>query len=254
MWILAICLFFQINLDAQKNDTLYFYSNHDYKIEAKDTAECFTKQFKTGDRWVRYKYRIKDIGMYMCDIDENSDSTFTKLNGMHIGYQLGVLYDSGYYKNGVRDGIWHFYYPGTRQPGMIAHFKEDKPMSFQCFSEDGSPKKENCYYEREADYPDGLSAWLDYIGRNVGRVLSRNQKALRKIGEGQYQAHIQFVVDSQGKIIDVGVRKSSGYETLDQYALEIITKSKNWIPAVQYGRLVKAYRIQPVSFQIVDYR
>ncbi|MCH5715853.1 energy transducer TonB [Niabella hibiscisoli] len=74
------------------------------------------------------------------------------------------------------------------------------------------------------------------------------------MGEGQYRADIQFVIDSRGKVTDVAIRKSSGNEILDQYALEIITKSKNWVPAVQYGRFVKAYRIQPVSFEIADFR
>ena len=39
---------------------------------------------------------------------------------------------------------------------------------------------------------------------------------------------------------------------LREEAVRVIKKSGKWVPALQNGRYVKAYRLQPVVFKVVD--
>ena len=60
---------------------------------------------------------------------------------------------------------------------------------------------------------------------------------------------VQFVVDVDGTVSDV--KAISGPETggLREEAVRVIKKSGKWVPALQNGRSVKAYRRQPVTFR-----
>lgn len=39
---------------------------------------------------------------------------------------------------------------------------------------------------------------------------------------------------------------------MEDEAIRVLKKSKKWLPAVQNGRKVKAYRKQPITFVIED--
>jgi protein TonB len=60
---------------------------------------------------------------------------------------------------------------------------------------------------------------------------------------------VQFVVDKEGNISDVKALTNHGYG-MEQEAVRAIQKGPKWTPAVQNGRQVKAYRRQPITFQV----
>lgn len=247
LWM--ICCLISVNAISQNSDTVFFYSDHDYKEEHKDSAKYFTKQFRKGDVWVRYKFVRKDKLPVICDIDENKDSSFKKLNGLHMGYILGQLTDSGCYSDGLMEGTWHFYQYSPYKV-MVAKLVNDDAVQYECYDAQGNKINNDCYFQKEAEYPGGLSQWGNYLSKNINRVLNENSKALKKFSRGSYQTHIQFTVNADGSIVDTKVRKTSEHQLLDDYAIDIISNSKQWLPAVQYGRRVKAYRIQPITFKI----
>lgn len=99
--------------------------------------------------------------------------------------------------------------------------------------------------EIEASFPGGDSKWRQYLERNAnGQVASDNGAP-----EGTYTVVIQFVVDKEGNISDVKALTSHGYGMEDE-AMRVIKKGPKWTPAVQNGRQVKAYRKQPITFQV----
>ena len=89
--LIALAVLFPFLSIAQKGDTITFYSNHDYKIESKDTAKYITKQFKYFNRWFRYKYWLVEENMIISDVDDNADSAFAELNGIHLATTTGIL-------------------------------------------------------------------------------------------------------------------------------------------------------------------
>lgn len=101
--------------------------------------------------------------------------------------------------------------------------------------------------EIEAAFPGGDRAWRSYLERNVNANVPVDSSA----PEGTYTVIVQFVVDKQGVISDVKALTKHGYG-MEQEVIRIIRKGPNWVPAMQDGRPVKAYRRQPVTFYVAS--
>jgi protein TonB len=68
---------------------------------------------------------------------------------------------------------------------------------------------------------------------------------------GRYTVLIQFVVDLQGNVSDIKPLTSHGYG-MEQEAVRVLKRAKSWVPAVQNGIHVKAYRKQPITFEVLS--
>ena len=100
--------------------------------------------------------------------------------------------------------------------------------------------------EIEAAFPGGDSKWRRYLETNCnGQVATDNGAP-----EGTYTTIIQFVVDKEGNISDVRPMTNHGYG-MEEEAIRVIKKGPKWTPAIQNGRSVKAYRKQPITFQVL---
>jgi protein TonB len=99
--------------------------------------------------------------------------------------------------------------------------------------------------EIEAAFPGGDAKWRRYLETNCnGQVASDNGAP-----EGTYTTVVQFVVDREGNISDVRALTNHGYG-MEEEAMRVIKKGPKWTPAIQNGRQVKAYRKQPITFQV----
>jgi protein TonB len=58
---------------------------------------------------------------------------------------------------------------------------------------------------------------------------------------------VRFVVNKNGECVNAHLDKSVEF-VLDEEAIRVIEKSPLWHPANQDGRLVNAYRRQPITF------
>ncbi len=98
--------------------------------------------------------------------------------------------------------------------------------------------------EVDAKYPGN---WRSFLERNLdGQVAVDNGAS-----PGTYTVIIQFIVDVAGNVSDVKALTSVGFG-MEQEAMRVIKKSGKWNPAIQNGREVKAYRKQPITFQVTD--
>lgn len=101
--------------------------------------------------------------------------------------------------------------------------------------------------EIEASFPGGDEAWRTYLEDN----LNANIPVENGAPIGIYTVMVQFIVDKEGNISDVKALTSLGYG-MEQEVIRVIRKGPRWSPAYQSGRIVKAYRKQPVTFQVED--
>ncbi|MGC4103363.1 N-acetylmuramoyl-L-alanine amidase [Ferruginibacter sp.] len=99
--------------------------------------------------------------------------------------------------------------------------------------------------EIEPEYPGGSAAWKDFMVKNLNPAVPVDEgwKA------GTYTVIVQFVVHTDGAVSDVTTTNYKGSKTA-QHCIDLIKKSANWIPAMQNGRKVNAYRKQPITFVI----
>jgi periplasmic protein TonB len=114
-----------------------------------------------------------------------------------------------------------------------------------------APKKQDpneifLIVEIDASFPGGMPAWARFLNKNL-----RYPDEAMNIGINGTVV-VQFVVDLEGNVSDV--KAISGPDTggLREEAERVIKKSGKWVPAIQNGRHVKAYRRQPVTFKSVQ--
>ena len=101
--------------------------------------------------------------------------------------------------------------------------------------------------EIEAEYPGGQGAWQNYLRKNLnGQVATDNSAP-----PGTYRVVVKFIVAKDGTISDVTPETSMGYG-MEQEAIRVIKKGPKWTPAQQNGNIVKAYRSQPIVFQVSE--
>ncbi|MGN7787949.1 energy transducer TonB [Niabella sp. 22666] len=96
--------------------------------------------------------------------------------------------------------------------------------------------------EIDAAYPGN---WRNFLERNLSGQVAVDNGA----GPGTYTTIIQFIVDTDGTISNMKALSKHGYG-MEEEAMRVINTSGKWKPAVQNGREVKAYRKQPITFQV----
>ena len=98
--------------------------------------------------------------------------------------------------------------------------------------------------EVDAKYPGN---WGNYLLRNLDPQVPIDNGA----SPGNYTVVIQFVVDVAGNVSDVKALTKHGFG-MEQEAIRVIKRSGKWVPAIQNGREVKAFRKQPITFQVTE--
>ena len=92
----------------------------------------------------------------------------------------------------------------------------------------------------EATFPGGLLAWQRYIQRAITAELD-------EFTDSDYGTCIvNFIVDKNGKVSNVQATTMKGTK-LAEIAVKTIKNGPNWVPAIQNGNYVNAYRTQPVT-------
>jgi protein TonB len=89
--------------------------------------------------------------------------------------------------------------------------------------------------------------WRAFLEKN----LNANVPVDNGAAPGTYQVVIQFVVDKEGNMSDIKALTNHGFG-MEQEAMRVIKKSTKWEPAIQNGYPVKAYRRQPITFQVLE--
>jgi Gram-negative bacterial TonB protein C-terminal len=101
--------------------------------------------------------------------------------------------------------------------------------------------------EIEASFPGGSKGWRKFLTTTLNPSVPVDNGA----PAGQYTSVVQFIVDKDGTISNIKPLTNNGYG-METEVVRVITKGPKWEPAIQNGRAVRAYRKQPVTFQVED--
>jgi protein TonB len=100
--------------------------------------------------------------------------------------------------------------------------------------------------EVEASYPGGQQAWVNFLTKTLNSDVPADNSA----PAGIFTVVARFIVSKAGTISEVISETYVGYG-MDEEVIRTIKLSGNWIPAMQNGRRVNAYRRQPVTFAVM---
>lgn len=101
--------------------------------------------------------------------------------------------------------------------------------------------------EIEAAFPGGEAAWIKYIQS----ILEQNIDKLVRNKASAGTCEVQFIVDKDGSTSNVEaltLKKS----LLAKLLVDAIKNGPKWTPAYQYGKVVKAWRRQKVTFRLPE--
>jgi protein TonB len=90
-----------------------------------------------------------------------------------------------------------------------------------------------------------LGNWEKFLLRNLNANIPVDNGA----PTGVYRVVVQFVVDVDGNVSDIKALTNHGYG-MEQEAIRVLKKATKWEPAFQNNTHVKAYRTQPITFQV----
>ena len=99
--------------------------------------------------------------------------------------------------------------------------------------------------EQEAYFPGGAEKWKKYLQKN----LKINVPIKNKAPNGIYPVVVKFIVSKDGTITNIIPESNYGFG-MEEEVIRILKKGPNWIPAQQNGKIVNAYRRQPITFVI----
>ena len=144
---------------------------------------------------------------------------------------LDIYSTVSYTKEGIKSGEVFF----RGQKGIINTYTDNGVVTDSVFTRE----------EIEAAFPGGEQGWRAFLERNLNPEVPVNRKAPPRT----YHVVIKFIVEKDGSITDITAETYHGYG-MEEEVIRVLKKGPKWIPAVQYGRKVKAYRKQPVTFVV----
>jgi len=101
--------------------------------------------------------------------------------------------------------------------------------------------------EIEPSFPGGVNGWREFLQKNLRTTVPVDSGA----SAGTYTVVAQFIVHRDGSISDLKTLTNHGHG-MESEVLRVMKKSPNWIPAIQNGCTVTAYRKQPITFVIAE--
>lgn len=231
-----------------------------YRDGSLKTIGTFINGKKSGT-WMRFHSNgmISDSSVFINGIQRGA-----RLGWNKDGYQI----DSSYFDDNG-NGILISWYAGGRvsmigykvqdslKQGKWQYFNRDGKVRFEqvfhagkliqsaCYDESGNLLEEGACEDKEADFKGGSTGWIKYLQKN----LQPNVPVRMGAAPGSYKVLVLFVINTDGTVSDIEVQTRFGYG-MEEEALRIIKKSPKWVPAQQYGRPVRAYRLQPITFVV----
>ena len=94
-----------------------------------------------------------------------------------------------------------------------------------------------------AEYPGGMNAMVDYVANSV--VYPEKAKA----DNVQGKVYVQFVVDTDGSIVEAAVLHGVGGECDDE-ALRVVKSMPKWQPATFKGKPVRSKYVMPIYYTL----
>ena len=160
-------------------------------------------------------------------------------------YENGPVYFAGRIMNDTtRINRWVYYHRNGKQMAT-QDYVNGKVAHCSCYDEIGRQFDSLLCVEKEAHFAGNDQSWRKFLEKNLDPEVPVRNRA----PEGTYTVIVQFVVDKDGQITDFKPLTKFGFG-MEEEVVRILKKSPPWISAIQFGRNVKAYRKQPVTFVV----
>jgi len=209
-------------------------SYHDNKVKADSTVYLHDRAIGKSLSW----YPNRNL----------SDSAYTNADGSGVTkswFDNRSVSSTGQYAAGhKKQGLWKYYHLNGKISSLET-FIDSELIDLKYFDENGNRIAHIKEYDRYPEFPGGESEWLKFLDKNIyfplGYGFTNGDMAT---------VVVTFTINESGRVEDVFVSTSFD-KNFDQIAVEAVSKSPRWIPAVEHNRKVKYIYSQAINFKIV---
>ncbi len=212
---------------------------------AKSIDDCtyFMHEIKKSDTEFICRYYNK-FGP-MVKQETYKDEALSIPNGRFCWYnEKGDIDSCGLVKNLKKDGRWDYFSGDSTAPTFYEEYDNGKfiKQSSRNLDDKIQNKKDSI---QKAAFPDGNKGWIRFLTNNL--IIPDRLK--NTLGRGNYVETVCFLIDMQGKVHDVYLRKSVEWSA-DTEIFSIIQKSPTWFPATENGKPVYYRQIENITLAI----
>lgn len=211
--------------------------------------QSFYNDGKTESKQFFQDGKLKGTGLKYYRSGMVSDSIIADGQGNLTQYQFyenGNIFQEGHaVRDSVKSATWNYYSEEGKLIGT-EQYDNGKVRSSSCIDADGNPVKSECKNE-EADFVGGIDGWRAFLTS----FLNPDVPVKNNAPAGTYTVMLQFVVEKDGRLNDIKALTAFGYG-MEQEAIRVLRRSPRWQPGILFGHTVRAYRRQPITFQIVE--
>ena len=230
---------------TREGEFIFYYENGN-----KESVENYVKSKLNGKLYKWYENGNKRLeGEYIQDDktisgklkflqcwNENGKQTVVDGNGYYESNDKYYL-NKGEIKDGFKNGVW----TGVSYQNKYTYsekYKNGLMISGLSIDDDGT-RHEYFVMDLQPQPKKGIQDFYNYIGKK----FKYTKESIKNDIKGKII--VQFVIDRDGKIVEPKILKSLGYG-LDEEAIRVITKYKDWIPGEQRGRKVRVLYSIPI--------
>jgi antitoxin component YwqK of YwqJK toxin-antitoxin module len=169
-------------------------------------------------------------------------------NGVQVRwYNDGVTASAGRWTaDTAKDNRWKYFHPNGKVLA-VEDYDKGKRTAIQCYDINGELLPVAKCEGSEAVFPKGETAWRNFVVKNLNPDVPVRKKA----PAGTYLVYLFFVVETDGTLSGFKPETNFGFG-MEEEVVRLLKKSPKWTPAMEFGRPVRAYRRQPVTFQITQ--
>ncbi len=239
--ILALLVICTANSYAQTS-AKYYYSN--WNEVSKEQAFYHTDFINENGSYKSISY-WKNSGKKYSE-SSFTDSTFKRHTGIEKKYyESGKLLDSIMYSEKSGYQTFNEFSESGKLKTHAFYDEESHEMKGEIYDSAGNKLPGFFTFQKAAAFPGGADAWVSYLQKNLRSEVAAKHKA----PQGNYTVVVSFLVDKNGKVIEVNAENDPGYGTAEE-AVRVIEKSPYWIPAQQNNKPVIYRQRQSFTFQV----
>lgn len=239
-----LVLFICRHANAQ-SDTIYHYFSKEYKEVNKDSAFSFIKISRDEKGWFGKEYFfknnvLKSEGYYTSKDAKSPDGTFKNYN------EKGALENITEWNNGKAVSRSYYYKNGNKKSWVSYN---DKGVDQQKGWDEAGKEIRHFVTEKEASFKCGMEGWKKYLEKH----LNANVAADAGAPIGMYEVKVQFLVTPEGFVSNVkAVSIPAKCKPCASEAVNVLSNSPEWEPAILNNEPVKYQAIQFVQFMVAE--
>lgn len=130
----------------------------------------------------------------------------------------------------------------------VEDYEHGKQVACHCYTETGQAIDSADCKEKEAEPAGGIGAWQRFLSNGLQRMLESKANS-RQWSVGQRSVAIRFIVEKDGSLSDLKPLTQYG-GGLEEEIIRLFEKAPRWTPGRQWGKPVRSYHTQPLTFVI----